>query len=125
MGILLQALFVSFLASSYKIVSSSFAQKRNALETVLARNLPGGPVGTLPSRVGVQVRSLVRELRSHIPVARKPKHKKQKQYCSKFNKDLKKKILDGLQTCSERDGKCDLETPYSGITPQVTLDTCP
>ena len=73
MGILLLALFVSFLASSYKIIFSSSEQERNALETVLARNLPGGPVArTLPSNAGVQVRSLVRELRSHMPVARKP-----------------------------------------------------
>ena len=90
MGMLLLALFVSFLASSYKIVFSSFEQKRNALRTVLARNLPGGPLGTLPSGAGAQVRSPVRELRSHMLVARKPKHKKQKQYCNKFNKGLKK-----------------------------------
>ena len=78
MRILLLALFVSFLASNYKIRFSSFEQKRNALKRVLARNLPGGTmVRTLPSNAGVQVCSLVRELRSHMPVSRKPKHKKQ------------------------------------------------
>ena len=38
----------------------------------------------------VQVRSLVGELRSHIPCG---KNIKQKQYCNKFNKDLKKNGL--------------------------------
>ena len=39
---------------------------------------------------GVQVQSLVRELRSHKPYSqkKKPKHK-QKQYYNKFNKDFK------------------------------------
>ena len=36
---------------------------------------------------GVQVRSLVGNLRSHMP--RSQKTKKQKQYCNKFNKDFK------------------------------------
>ena len=39
---------------------------------------------------GVWVQSLVTELRSHMPPGQKPKkHKQQKQYCNKFNKDLK------------------------------------
>ena len=39
---------------------------------------------------GVQVQSLVRELRSHIPRGKKnPKNIKQKQYCNKLNKHLK------------------------------------
>ena len=39
---------------------------------------------------GVQIRSLVGELRSHMPRGQKNKNIKQKQYCSKFNKDFKK-----------------------------------
>ena len=40
---------------------------------------------------GVQVQSLVTELRSHIFYgAKKPKPKKEKQYCNKFNKDFLK-----------------------------------
>ena len=38
---------------------------------------------------GVQVPSLVGELRRHLPCGQKPKHKTQKQYCDKFNKDFK------------------------------------
>ena len=38
---------------------------------------------------GVQVHSLVRELRSHMPCENK--NINQNQYCNKFNKDLKKK----------------------------------
>ena len=37
---------------------------------------------------GVQVSSLVVELRSHMPCAKKNKTK-EKQYCNKFNKDCK------------------------------------
>ena len=33
----------------------------------------------------VQVPSLVRKLGSHCLAAKEPKHKKQKQYCNKFN----------------------------------------
>ena len=36
----------------------------------------------------VRVQSMVKELRSHIPCGKNPEHK-QKQYCSKFNKDFK------------------------------------
>ena len=35
------------------------------------------------------VQSVVKQLRSLIPRAKKPKHKQQKQYCNKFNTDLK------------------------------------
>ena len=40
----------------------------------------------------MQVRSLVRELGSHMPRSKKKKKKniKHKQYCNKFNKDFKK-----------------------------------
>ena len=39
-------------------------------------DFPGGPVvKTLPSMQGVQVQSLVTELRSHMRAAKKPKHK--------------------------------------------------
>ena len=37
---------------------------------------------------GMQVRSLVGELRSHVPRGQKAKTLKQKQYCNKFNKDF-------------------------------------
>ena len=40
---------------------------------------------------GRQVRSLVRELRSHMAHGQENQNIKQKQYCNKFNKDLKKK----------------------------------
>ena len=40
---------------------------------------------------GEWVQSLLWELRSYMPqVAEKPKHKKQRQYCNKLNKDFKK-----------------------------------
>ena len=62
---------------------------------------PGNPVAKIPpSNAGrVSSQSLVGELRSYMPCGQKnPKHKKQKQYCNKFNKDFKnwstlKKIL--------------------------------
>ena len=48
----------------------------------------------LPTQ-GVQVQTLVSKLRSHMSHGQKKKTKtqniKQKQYCNKFNKDLKKK----------------------------------
>ena len=37
---------------------------------------------------GLQVRSLVGELRSHMPQSQKNQNMKQKQYCNKFNKDF-------------------------------------
>ena len=40
-------------------------------------------------RQRVQVQSLVKELRLHMPVAKKQKTIKQKQYCNKFYKDFK------------------------------------
>ena len=43
----------------------------------------------LSSSNGVQVWSLVRELRSHLPQSRKNQTIKQRQYCNKFNKDFK------------------------------------
>ena len=42
---------------------------------------------------GVQVQTLARELRSHIPQGQRVKNIKQKLYCNKFNKDLKKRII--------------------------------
>ena len=38
---------------------------------------------------GVRVGSLVEELGSHMPSAKKNQNIKQKQYCNKFNKDTK------------------------------------
>ena len=53
-------------------------------------NFPGGPVGkTSPSNAGGGGSISGQNLRSHMPLSQKPKHKKQKQYCHKFNKDLK------------------------------------
>ena len=37
----------------------------------------------------MQVRSLVRDLRSHLPCSQKKQNMKQKKYCNKFNKDFK------------------------------------
>ena len=48
-------------------------------------------VKTSPSTTGVQVQSLVRELRSHMPCENE--NINQNQYCNKFNKDFKKKML--------------------------------
>ena len=42
-------------------------------------------------RQGVQVPSLVKELGSHMTQPKKPQNTAQKQYCSKFIKDFKKK----------------------------------
>ena len=39
----------------------------------------------------VWVGSLVRELISHLPCGQKTQNIKERQYCDKFNKDLKKK----------------------------------
>ena len=47
-------------------------------------------LGLCLSIQGVQVLVLIGELRSHVSCAKKPEHKQQKQYCNKFNKDLKK-----------------------------------
>jgi len=41
---------------------------------------------------GIQVQSLVEELRSHVPPDQKNQNIKQKQYCIKFNKDFKKMV---------------------------------
>ena len=41
---------------------------------------------------GVWVSSLVKELRYHLPHGQKAINIKQKQYCNKFNKDLKKRL---------------------------------
>ena len=38
---------------------------------------------------GVQVQSMVRELRVTCQMAKIPEHKQQKQYCNKLNKDFK------------------------------------
>ena len=53
---------------------------------------------------GVWVGSLIRELRSHLPCGQKKKTQniKERQYCDKFNKDLKKKKQEaqrGEVTC--------------------------
>jgi len=61
---------------------------------------PGSPVVRirLPMQ-GVQVWSLVGELRSHMPWAKKLK---QKQCCNKFNKALKKKKEILAKFCQKR-----------------------
>ena len=66
-----------------------FCTKRNYNLRRKVRDFPGGPVvKTLPSMQGVQIQSLVGELRSYMPWGQKTKTK-QKQYCNKFNKDFK------------------------------------
>ena len=61
-------------------------------------------VKTLPFRARGVVQSLVGKLRSHMPQGQKnPKQTiKQKQYCNKFNKDLKRRghILFSLTDCT-------------------------
>ena len=55
------------------------------------KDFPGGPVDkTLPSNAGVPVWSLAGELK--IPHTLQPKNQKikEKQYCNKFSKDLRK-----------------------------------
>ena len=55
-----------------------------------ARDFPGGPVVRLHLLMqGVQVQSLVGELRPHMPQGQKNQNAKQKQYCDKFNEDSK------------------------------------
>ena len=46
----------------------------------------------LPVR-GVQIQSLIGELKSHMTCDQKTQNIKLKQYCNKFNKDFKKKSL--------------------------------
>ena len=58
------------------------------------QSLSDGPiVKTLPFRARDVVQSLVGKLRSHMPQDQKnPKQTiKQKQYCNKFNEDLKRR----------------------------------
>ena len=38
---------------------------------------------------GLQIQSLIGELRSHMSQGQQTEHKQQKQYCNKFNKDFK------------------------------------
>ena len=50
---------------------------------------------------GVPVRSLVKELRYHMPHGQKNKNVKQKRYCNKLSKNLKKKKRHkSLHLCS-------------------------
>ena len=50
---------------------------------------PGTSLAVHRPMQGVRVRSLVGELRSHMPRGQKTKTIKQKQYSNKFNKDFK------------------------------------
>ena len=52
---------------------------------------------------GVLVRSLVREVRSHMLPGPEYQTMKQKQYCHEFNKDLKKKVNDNISNTSLRE----------------------
>ena len=64
------------------------------LQDIEYRDFPGGPVvQTLPSNAGGA--GSIPGWGAKIPHASWPKNQniKQKQYCNKFNKDLKKKIL--------------------------------
>jgi len=50
-----------------------------------------------------QVKSLLRKLRSHMPLSLKTKQNiKQKQYCNKFNKGFKKKWSKSKDICKEK-----------------------
>ena len=79
---------------------------------------------------GVQVWSLVGELRSHMPSSQK-KPIKQKQYCNKFNKDFKKcphqkslknKIRATLKLWEIDDGRKKItKIPKSLISAEVSL----
>ena len=54
------------------------------------RDFPGDPVvKTCLAMQGVWIHSLVWELRSPVPCGQKNQNVKQKQYCNKFNKELK------------------------------------
>ena len=68
----------------------SFLTAKETINKTKRQGLPGSPVIKIsPSGQGVQVQSLVEELRSHMPCGQKNQSIKQKQYCNKFNKDLK------------------------------------
>ena len=94
-----QITFIFFFSSSlfYKLSSVKIHHLKN-LEQF--RDLPHGPmVKTLPSNPGCASLIHGQELRCHMPPGQKKKqNRKQKQYCNKFNKDLKngphKKILN-------------------------------
>ena len=65
----------------------SFEDERN-----IQRDFPGSPVvKTCLVMQRVWIQFLVWELRSLVPCGQKTKMVKQKQYCNKFNKDLKEK----------------------------------
>lgn len=70
----------------------------------ISGDFPGTPGLThcLPMQE-VGVRSMVRELRSHMTLDQKKQNIKQMQYCNKFNKDLKmayiKKKRKQLKMC--------------------------
>ena len=55
-------------------------------------------LGFLLPTQGLQLGSVVGELGSHVSLGQKIQNIKQKQYCNKFNKDLKKnfKKADGI-----------------------------
>ena len=56
----------------------------------MTKDFPGGPVvKTSPSNSGAEGSIPVRNLRSHMPGAKKLKNVKQKQSCNRFNKDFK------------------------------------
>ena len=62
---------------------------------ISTRTFPGTSLGVQWLRLhlpmhGMQVQSLVGQLRSHMPWGQKKKDIKQKQYCNKFTKDFKK-----------------------------------
>ena len=70
----------------------SHGQHYGAVKSKNYRECPGSPgVETFPSTAGDARPPLVRELGSHLSPGRKKKTLKQKQYCNKFNKNLKKK----------------------------------
>ena len=82
------------------------------------RDFPGSPViKTLPSNAGVQVRSLVGELRSHMLLAW-PKKKEKNIYPSAllFSQTCKKVKGRELQDTAGTTEKCVLQHPWESCT---------
>ena len=64
-------------------------ERRRKYKEILGTSLAVQWLGLCLPMQGVQVWSLVGELRSHISRGQKSQNKKQKQYCNKFNKHYK------------------------------------
>ena len=74
---------------------------------------------------GVQVRSLVGELRSHMPCENE--NINQNQYCNKFNKDFKKKKKEGYahkQKAECQDWRLEVGGVGQGLDLGMSLQMC-